>query len=191
MADPAFKPWKTLSRRTILAHNKYLTVESHTVQLPDGRVITDWPWVIVPDAILVLARTTDGDFLCFRQTKYGFEGTSLAPVGGYLEPEEPPLEAAQRELLEETGHTAPEWRHLGSYRVGPNRGMGNMHLFLALGASQVTAPDSDDLEEQQLLHLSREELEAALEDGAIKVLAWTTALALGLRFLDKEGSRPA
>jgi len=180
------QPWKTLSRRTILKHSKFLVVEEHTIELPDGRVISDWPWIISPDYVIVLAVTEDGEFLCFRQTKYGVDGTSLAPVGGYLEPGEDPLTAAQRELLEETGCEAPDWINLGQYRVGGNHGAGMAYLFLARGARRVAEINSDDLEEQELFHLTRSEIEAALAAGEFKVLAWTTAMALALLCLDRE-----
>ncbi len=177
------KLWKTLSRETILNHSKYLVVENHVIQLPDGQVIPDWPWVITPDYINVVAVTAGGEFLCFRQVKYGVEGTSLAPVGGYLELGEEPLAAAQRELLEETGYRAPDWISLGAFRVGANRGFSTAYFFLALGARRVAEPDADDLEEQQLLLLDRSEIEAALEAGEFKVLPWTTIVALALRKL--------
>ena len=184
------QPWKTLSRRTILNHSKFLTVEEHTVELPDGRVISDWPWIITPDYINVLAVTRDGEFLCFRQTKYSVEETSLAPVGGYLEPNEDPLAAAQRELLEETGYEAPEWTHLGRYGVDGNRGAGTAHFFLARGAHRVSEPDADDLEEQKLLHLSRSEIEAAIASGEFKSLPWAAVVALGLLHLNREDKEP-
>jgi hypothetical protein len=57
------------------------------------------------------------------------------------------------------------------------------HLFLARHARWVAAPDADDLEEQQLLHLTRGQVETALTAGEFKVLAWTAALALALRRL--------
>ncbi len=174
------QPWKTLSRHTLLNHSKYLIVESHTVELPDGQVISEWPWLITPDYINVLAMTEEDQFLCFRQTKYGVDGTSLAPVGGYLEPDEEPLAAAQRELLEETGYEAPDWINLGQYTVDGNRGAGMAYLFLALGARRVSEPDADDLEEQQLLCLSRSEIETALVAGEFKVLPWATVAALAL-----------
>ncbi|MCB0235591.1 MAG: NUDIX domain-containing protein, partial [Anaerolineae bacterium] len=94
------QPWKTLARRTILNHSKYLSVEEHEVLLPDGRIIPDWPWIVTPDYANVVAVTEAGQFLVFRQNKYAVDGTSLAPVGGYLEPGEDPFAAAQRELLE-------------------------------------------------------------------------------------------
>lgn len=178
------QPWKTLTRRTILNHSKYLTVENHTIELPDGRIIDDWPWLITPDFVNVLAVTEKEEFLFFRQTKYAVDGTSLAPVGGYLEPGEAPLAAAQRELLEETGYRAAEWIDLGHYVVDGNRGAGTAYLFLARRAHRVTEPDSDDLEELQLLHLNRPELETALAAGEFKVLPWAAVVVLALRHID-------
>jgi 8-oxo-dGTP pyrophosphatase MutT (NUDIX family) len=178
------KAWTTLSRHTILDRGKFLRIENHVIELPDGRVISDWPWVVTPDFINVVAQTDAGEFLCFRQTKYAVAGLSLAVVGGYLDPGETPLAAAQRELLEETGYEATDWIDLGHYPVDGNRGAGTAHLFLARGAYPVTDPDADDLEEQEVLHLSRAEVETALAAGEFKLLSWAAAVALALRRLD-------
>jgi len=178
--------WKTLSRRVILDHSRFLVAENHTVELPDGRVIPDWPWVITPDYVNIVAVTEDGEFLCFRQTKYGVDGLSLATVGGYIEPGEEPLAAARRELLEETGYEALEWVDLGHFRVDGNRGAGTAYLFMARGARRVAEPDADDLEEQELFHLSRSEVQAALVAGEFKLLGWTAIVALALLHLHGE-----
>lgn len=182
------KPWKTLNRRTILNHDKFLRVEAHTVALPDGQLITDWSWVVTPDFVNVVLVRTDGAFVCFRQTKYAVAGTSLAVVGGYLEPDENPLAAAQREVLEETGYAAPIWHDLGSYAVDGNRGAGRAHLFLAVDAEPVAEIDADDLEEQELVLLSRAEVAEALMAGQFKVMAWAAVVALALLHLDRGGT---
>lgn len=174
------KRWKTLSRRTILDRGKFLRVEEHTVELPDGRVILDWPWVITPDFVNVVAITGDGHYLFFRQQKYAVEGVVLAPVGGFVESGEEPLQAAQRELLEETGYVASEWVALGQYRVDANRGAGTAHFFLARDAHRITDANPDDLEELQLLLLSRSELKDAFAARAFKVLPWAAVVALVL-----------
>ncbi len=181
----AVEPWKTIDRRVVGTAGSGITVtlESHTVELPDGRVRHDWPWLIGSDFVNVLAMTQDGRFLCFRQTKYGIEGTSLAPVGGRMEPGETPLDTARRELLEETGYEAEMWTDLGSYRVSAVYGMATASFFLAEGARYVQPACSDDLEEQQLLQLPPDEMRRALAAGEIKGLSWATTVALALLHL--------
>jgi ADP-ribose pyrophosphatase len=110
-----------------------------------------------------LAITTDQRFLCFRQTKY----------------------AIKRELLEETGYTAPDWTPLGSYVMDPNRYSGTRYLYLAQNATKVAEPDSDDLEDQQLLFLDRTEVEAGMKAGEFKILGWTAVVALALHHLNQ------
>lgn len=174
------KTWKTLAKECQLDRFPFLKVETHTIQLPEGQIIENWPWIISPDYVNIAVITEADQYLCFRQTKYGVDGTTLAPPGGYIEPGETPLAAAQRELLEETGYQAPHWESLGGYVVDGNRGNGHAYFFLARGARKVLEPNADDLEEQELLHLSRGEVEAAVQRGAFKVLPWQTVMALAL-----------
>jgi len=186
MSKKELRVWETISRKIILDHNKFLTVESHEVRLPDGQIIPDWAWLIIPSAAIVLAKTEENLFVCFRQTKYALDGTSLATVGGMLEPDEEPVVAAKRELLEETGYESPEWINLGSHILDPNRGIATMHLFLALNARKVTEPESDDLEDQELLLLRRDEIENALKKNEFKILAWSAVVAMSLNYLNSS-----
>jgi ADP-ribose pyrophosphatase len=181
--------WKTLGRRTLVRSGRFLTLERRRVQAPGGQRIDDWPWVITPAYANVVARRPDGRFICFRQTKYAVRGTTLALVGGYVEPGERPLAAARRELREEAGCRAARWIALGRYVVDSNRGAGVAHLYLALDARPARAVASDDLEPQRRVDLTRAELERALDRGAFKVLPWAAAAALALRRLD-AGAAP-
>ena len=180
------RPWKTLARKTILDRGRYLVVESHTVELPDGRVIEDWPWVITPDFVNIVAVTESGQYLCFRQTKYSVEGESLAPFGGYIEPGEDPLQAAQRELQEEAGYQAADWSTLGHFPVDGNRGAGTAHFFLARGAYLIGQTTSDDLEEQHLVLLERAEVELALAAGQFRLLPWAACVLMALQYQDRN-----
>lgn len=181
------KPWKTIARTIVLRRGKFLTLEDHDVELPDGRVIRGWPWLVMPDYVNVMAETPEGEFILFRQTKYAVgEGTSLAPVGGYVEPGEDPALAARRELLEETGYESAEWTALGSFAADGNRGGGTAHLFLARGARKTGIRAADDLEEQETLLMSRTAVESALAGGEFKVLAWSANVALALMYIDRR-----
>jgi ADP-ribose pyrophosphatase len=108
-------------------------------------------------------------------------------VGGYIEPGEDPLAAAQRELMEETGHSAAKWISLGHFRVDPNRGAGTGYLYLALGAEKTGEIVADDLEEQEIVYLDLEQLKAALFAGEFKALSWTTTVSLALQKIAEEG----
>ena len=65
-----------------------------------------------------------------------------------------------------------------------NHGAGMAYLFLARNVRFVTEPTGDDLEEQELIHMSRVDVQRAMLDGHFKVLPWTTAIALALWFDD-------
>jgi ADP-ribose pyrophosphatase len=179
------RPWKTLKKTTILEFNKFLRVEQHAIELPDGKIIEDWPWIISPDYVLVLPVTVRNTILLFHQTKYAVDGTSFAPIGGYLERGENALAAARRELREEMGCEALEWISLGSFPVNGNHGGGNGHLFIALETHKVGEPIIDDLEEMETVELTVEEVEQKLFLGEVKVQGWVAVVALGLLYLKR------
>ncbi len=174
------RPWKTLSRDVLISRPPWLTVEDHEVELPDGQTISNWLWVVTPEYVSIAALTEKGEFVCLRQTKYSFEGISLAAPGGYLEPDESPLDGAKRELREETGYEAPKWIDLGSYAVEGNRGVGRGHFFLALDARLVSDVNKDDLEEQEILLLTKTDIRGALSNREFKLMSWATTFALAL-----------
>ena len=76
-----------------------------------------------------------------------------------------------------------DWQHIGQFPIDGNRGVGTAYFYIAQGARRVTEVDADDLEEQELLLLTREEVESALDDGEIKLLPWATIVALALRYV--------
>ena len=178
--NPNMKHLETLGTRVLLDHSKFLRVEEHIVRFPDGTVIPDWPWLVTPEYVSVVAITRDKLYICFRQMKYAVDGISLAPVGGFIEADEDPLTAAKRELLEETGHTASHWESLGHYIVDANRGAGRAHFFLAQDTEQTSEPCPDDLEEMQLVFLSRQEIIQGLRAGDVKVLPWIAIFSRAL-----------
>jgi 8-oxo-dGTP pyrophosphatase MutT (NUDIX family) len=104
-----------------------MKVQQHSVKLKgsNDNVINDWLWIDYHDRVNVLVQdgsSSDQRFLIFRQTKYALEGrTSLAIVGGIVEPGESPEHTAEREVEEELGRSCKSFDVLGRFRTDVNR----------------------------------------------------------------------
>jgi len=177
------KQWKMLSKENVITGNKFLTIEKHKVQAPDGTVINDWQIVITPNFVNIVAVTKEDKFLILKQNKYASDGESLAPVGGYIEPEEDPLVAAKRELQEETGYASDEWIDMGNYIIDSNRGCGKAYLYLAKNIYKVSEPTEIDMELPEILFLTKPEIESAISKNQFKVLPWVTNILFALKQL--------
>ncbi len=167
------KPWKVLERTPVYRADPWLAVERQKVELPDGRIVADYHRITFPDCAGTVVQLENGRYLAARQYRHGPGRVSLTLPGGALNPGESPMEGAKRELREETGYEAPTWKPLGTFTMNANYGCGTMYLFLATGARR-------DLEEQELVFLTRDELRGAIDSGDVAVLAAVTAILLAL-----------
>lgn len=180
------KPWKTLKSELLLDRSPWLTVSVEHVQLPNGHEITDFHRIDMPDWAQVFAVTEDHHVVMIEHYKHGPRMDSLDLPAGYLDPGEDPATAARRELREETGLEADNWRYLGAYFIDGNRGCGASHLFLATGARQVAPPNLEASEIITPLRLTLDEVRAAFLNGRITNLATIASVGLALTVLEQE-----
>lgn len=129
-----------------------------TVRLPDGQTIDDYYTIRLTDYVLIFAEMIDGSIPVLRQYKHGVGRVCLAFPGGALEDGESAFDAAQRELKEELGCVADQWRTVGTFVTNANQGCNSAHLFHAVGCRRLTAASAPDLEAPELLLLSEQEL---------------------------------
>lgn len=174
------QPWITLSSRELLALSPRLRVSVEKVQLPDGRIVDDFYQIELPEYVVVFAQTPEDLIVMEQHYRHGARRVILALPTGYLEPGEKPLEGAKRELAEETGFEAADWRSLGAYVVNGNQGCGKAHIFLALQAHQTQCTHTHDLEETVVLLMTPEEVVQAVMNGDIATLASVATIALAL-----------
>lgn len=157
-----------------------LTVEMHRVSMPDGRVVDDWPFVISQDAVLVVPRCDRRGILAIPQLKYAIGKWCLGPVGGAINPGETCLDAAKRELLEETGLEADDWVKVQSFVAEPNRGVQKIHLFFAQSLKGDWAHAAQpDIEQGVPIWLARHELEEVVKSEVV-VSSWALAFLLAI-----------
>lgn len=91
---------------------RLLKVRRDRVRLPDGTEGAR-EYIRHPGAVAIVALFEDGRVLLERQFRYPLARTFIEIPAGKLEPGEEPLVTGKRELLEETGFVAAEWRKLG------------------------------------------------------------------------------
>ena len=175
--------WKIRSSETLLERPPWFEVIVEEVELPGGKIVSDYHQVRMPNYTAVFAVTQEQRIMILRCYRHAVGEVTLTMPGGMLEVEEDPMTGIKRELLEETGYIAHEWQSLGAFLGNSTRGCGTYHLFFARGAHQIQLPDSGDLEELELLFWNRSEVESAIDKGHVKSLGVITMLLLGLRCL--------
>ena len=172
------KPWTVVSIRNLLDASPFLKVRVETIDLPDGRRVEDFYQLEMPSFACIFAETEDGKVITYRQYRHGPKRIGLVFPGGHLDPGEDPLEAAKRELREETGFEGAEWQDLGGYMVNSNQGGAVSHMFRATGCRKVAEPHAGDLEESEVLFLTRTELLEAAARGEFALLTQIALLAM-------------
>lgn len=179
--------WEVLGESELLDVPGRIRVTSQSLRLPDGRVVENYHQVQLADYVVVYAETPDGRAIFERQYKHGMRRVGLTLPSGLVEPGETPLQAAIRELREETGYACTSLARLGSYVVNGNLRVATAHLFLGSGAERVAEPCSGDLEDMEILLLSRDEARRALQSGEVPLLAHACGLAIALLALAAGG----
>jgi ADP-ribose pyrophosphatase len=174
-------PWRVLSRRLAYDASPWLRHWVEAVEVSDGRRVDDFHTIEGRDFAVAVAIDLAGDVVAERAYRHGAAEVCLTLPAGNLEPGEAALDAARRELLEETGFGGGAWSHLGTFAVDGNRGCGRMHAFLARGVAPVVEPVPSGLEQVEVALMPFPDLLAALRRGEVRTLA--TAAALGLAAL--------
>lgn len=130
------KPWKTLNT-TYLHPN----IRVDTCELVNGQIIT--PHVLdYDDEIMIFAVTKDQQVVLIRQYRHGVQDVILELPGGSVDAGETPLEAAKRELIEETGYASDTFIELGQVSPNPAIYTNQLSTFLAV---DVELSDSQSL----------------------------------------------
>lgn len=107
--------WKTLSSK-LLYKNKFVTLHKKQVIQPDGRK-GEYPIIKRRPAVVVVPLEKDGITYLVRQFRYTLGKVTLEFPAGYIEDKESPLTAAKRELAEEVGLSAKNWKKMGEMYI--------------------------------------------------------------------------
>lgn len=112
---------------------------------------TTFEMISKPNSVVIIP--TVGQKILISIRKQAFNKATLALLGGYIKESEKPIEAAKRELLEETGLTSQDWHLLRSYKHFLDIRC-NMYLYIARDCKKVTEPVLNGDEQIQLMRVS-------------------------------------
>jgi 8-oxo-dGTP pyrophosphatase MutT (NUDIX family) len=134
-----------------------------------------------PDWCNVIAETENGELVFIWQYRHGTDELSLEIPGGVIDPGEEPIEAARRELLEETGYQAESFSLLSVVEPNPALQGNRCHTYLARAAKPTGTTAFDDLEDLETLLVPKEDVPALIDDGIITHALVVVALETYLR----------
>lgn len=137
--------WKVLSSR-YLTRAWWMSIREDTVRTPSGQTLDAYHVLEVPDWVCVLAITKAQKVVLVRQYRHGIGESNLELPAGAVDGDELTLNAAKRELAEETGYTADHWKFVASLHQDPSRQTNKAHVFVATGATFVQPPQLDPAE---------------------------------------------
>src|SRR6201994_4254805 len=124
-------------KQTLHYRGRVVTVTADEVVLPNGHRAT-LDVVHHPGGAAVVAMDEQRRICLLRQYRYVTDGWVWELPAGKLEPNEPPLETARRELIEEAGVSANHWESLGNVLSSPGVFGEVLHLFFASGIEART-----------------------------------------------------
>jgi len=174
------KHWKTLSSKPI-----YKQVRVDQCELPGGQVIEGFV-LEYRDWATVVALTPDQQVVMERQYRHGAGRVLLEVPGGVIdEADASPLEAARRELLEETGYTSDKFIQVGKVYPNPANQINSIYYFLALDVKKVAAQHLDGTEEIEVELIPLDEVVRMAKKGELEQSLQVSALFFALAHLNR------
>ena len=172
-----------------IVQDEWIDFRRSAYRFPDGNVFEPYYSYSRRDYVVIVATDEKGNYLCVRQFRHGIKQvTTEFPAGGIERKDgkeygksgdasaEDALEAAKRELLEETGYVSDYWRFL--LRVPSNATIADnyAYLFEAKDCHKVSNQELDETEFLNVSKLSEKEIESMINEGefqqAMHIAAW-------------------
>lgn len=184
--------WEEVHTEHII-RDEWIDFRRSSWRFPDGSVFEPFYSYSRRDYVVVVASDTDGNYLCVRQFRQGIQQvTTEFPAGGIERKDgkeygnakdvsaEDALAAAKRELLEETGYTSDEWKHLLTVPSNATIADNYAHIFMARNCRKVSGQTLDETEFLNVIRLPARKIDELITEGefqqAIHIMAWLLSL---------------
>jgi 8-oxo-dGTP pyrophosphatase MutT (NUDIX family) len=145
--------WSVREYREIVK-DRWIDLRAETCQTPEGHEIDPYYVLSYPDWVNIVAITVDQHLVLTRQYRHAAGREFIELPGGAVEAlDRDPETAARRELLEETGYSAPRFQLVATRFPNPALQTNRLHTYLALDAVQTVSPLLEPGEEGMAVQL--------------------------------------
>jgi ADP-ribose pyrophosphatase len=159
-------PWRVIEEEH-LQHCKVFDVQRATMESPLTGKPHPFFRIESPEWVNVVALTTADELVMVRQFRHGSRIVTLEIPGGLIDPGESPIEAGERELLEESGYRAGRLESLGSINPNPALFANRVHMLVALDCEREGEIQNTSTEHTSAELLPLAELPDVLRSGGI------------------------
>lgn len=187
--------WEEVSCEHIVK-DEWIDFRKSKFKFPDGRTFEPYYSYSRRDYVVIVATDTDGNYICVRQYRYGIKQVTTEFCAGGIERTdgkeygsrndakntEAALDAAKRELLEETGYVSDDWQFLMSVPSNATLADNYANLFVAKNCKKVSGQNLDDTEFLNVHLYKRAEIDEMINSGEFP----QTTHILALLLVDKE-----
>lgn len=179
----SLKPWKILGTNYLYKRNG-MALRLDQCETPNGSVFE--PYLIeCGNWVNVIALTKKREVVMVTQYRHGVGQILLEIPAGVMDPDdESPLQAAKRELLEETGYTSDKFIEVGSVYPNPATHTNTTYSFLALDVELVSGQHLDETEELEVSLIPFDELVPMAKAGGLPQALHISALFFALAYLE-------
>lgn len=175
--------WKVLSS-SYLFKDLWFTVRKDKCITPENTIVDPYYVYEFPTWVTVVALTEERKIIMVRQYRHALGETLMEIPGGCVDDTDKSfVEAAQRELLEETGYVCDQYEYLGKISANPSTNSNIMHMYLALNGKKIKEQELDHNEEIEVYLFSIEEVKDMLKNNEIMQAMHATSLFYALNKL--------
>jgi ADP-ribose pyrophosphatase len=160
------KPWKRIRSQTNQTY-RIFSIRTDTTLSPRTGAEHEFYVIESGDWVNVIPITADEQVVMIRQYRHGSGEITLEIPGGLVEPGDTPETAASRELLEETGYQAEEWKKIGVVNPNPAIFSNRCHTFFARNLTKVGSPTLDQTEDIDVVLLPLSDIPRLIRNGVI------------------------